>query len=1069
MEFKKWTHILKELRNIEEKKHDSLGLLRKFMEILKQNLKIDEAFYMIIQNKTIMFEMSTSGKPITWSEFSIDDFLNMPISFIKTIDSNGSFYYLLRLDTDAYMVLATSTKQDAKVHFIGEMTLLATKIYKSALKEKGRSDFNFLLESTKNFTRTIIDSFPDMIAFKDTNHVYRLVNKAASEFYQKEHGSLEGKTIDEVYPEEVAAYVKSLDDEAVKKGGLVQKKIQMLSSDGFNLVDSTRTPVYDDEERLLGIITISRDISENEKQRKKIEELQNFHNLLGRLASKYINVNYGAEDDTINEFLETIGNATDSDRSYIFLYHFNQNIIEYKYEWVKQGISEEIDNFKYMPLADFYEEWLDKHIRGEKVHIEDVSRLSSESIVRQTLEPQAIKSIITVPLIHDSEVIGFLGLDDTQSNRSWSEREDKILNFSADILTNLLVKKKHNVLFNQSQLYLKQSNQFKTKFLKELGHELKNPLNGLSNALYLLRNSDSYQDQEEALVIAEKSLLTVNNLLTDSMQVMNENKSSLEIKYAYEDLEEVVSSALMTQRAFATNKGLKIWLEYDYSINHQLYFDSEKLSRVLLNLVSNSIKYTKFGEIIVSVSLKEDSREHSVIAFSVTDSGYGLSQDEVDKILEPYYRGYMVKDLNIDGEGIGLSIVKEILDLFKAELKVESSLGKGSTFSFELHLKKDKKTLKYFEKEEIYALVVSEDGCYDQRIFHQTTKFLKAMNISLQIVTVDELHQVVHKKEPTLTVIFERCYRTELKEKKPRLLKHLAKHDPQTLIVLRKDTDSSHDIIMNSAEFHISIDSLTPRKTFVEMFNQCASSKLTESATSSQQKVMLVEDDAINRSTLQKILERHQFSVSVYETAEEALVALHEEVPQHILTDINLPNMSGITFGEKVRKLYPNERLNLFAITAYNDFIMQNKNSEIFDKVYQKPVDIGLVISDLKNFKNTKLIDFNYLIDRFDYQYDVLVHTLESFNTAGFKQLHELKLFVDENNVNKIKSSAHTFKGTCLLIGAKDAASICQELIDYCDDYKGEAKVLYHRLEVECLNLKKTIETELPKLRKEVS
>ncbi|MGS0527964.1 GAF domain-containing protein [Zobellia nedashkovskayae] len=160
----------------------------------------------------------------------------------------------------------------------------------------------------------------------------------------------------------------------------------------------------------------STDFNQIEKD-KIIERQLRFQDLLISISTKYINSDLSDIDKLVRASLQQIGEFVESDRSYIFSYDFVNNTTSNTYEWCSEGIEPELDNLQDIPV-DYIPQWIDAHKKGEPFFVEDVSTLpeDGEHGLRAVLEPQGIKSLITIPKIKNNELVGFIGFDSVKKN-----------------------------------------------------------------------------------------------------------------------------------------------------------------------------------------------------------------------------------------------------------------------------------------------------------------------------------------------------------------------------------------------------------------------------------------------------------------------------------------------------------------------------------------------------------------------------------------------------------------------------------------------------------------------------
>ncbi|TVQ14080.1 MAG: PAS domain S-box protein [Balneolaceae bacterium] len=157
------------------------------------------------------------------------------------------------------------------------------------------------------------------------------------------------------------------------------------------------------------------------------------HTMVTRIAMDFANITLGDLKQRTEAALADIGHFTGADRVYVFSYDFNNRVFSNTHEWCAEGISREIDMLQNQPL-DYLAELVDQHLVGKNVYLQSVGDLPANNKLRKLLEDQGIKSIITIPMMYDSECFGFVGLDSVHSYRKWDDNEIQILRLFADLL-----------------------------------------------------------------------------------------------------------------------------------------------------------------------------------------------------------------------------------------------------------------------------------------------------------------------------------------------------------------------------------------------------------------------------------------------------------------------------------------------------------------------------------------------------------------------------------------------------------------------------------------------------------
>jgi PAS domain S-box-containing protein len=180
----------------------------------------------------------------------------------------------------------------------------------------------------------------------------------------------------------------------------------------------------------------SRDVSEQRQAEQSIQYLNAIQHQLMRFATEFVNVSLTRIDETIRDALEAMGSLINADRAYLFEYDFDAGQMSNTHEWCNTGIAPQIDRLQNLP-HDLFPDWVAAHQRGELIHIPRVSELDAADPVYQTLAPQAVQSLIALPLLSPGGCIGFVGFDAVREERAWGESEIALLRVLAEVFANI--------------------------------------------------------------------------------------------------------------------------------------------------------------------------------------------------------------------------------------------------------------------------------------------------------------------------------------------------------------------------------------------------------------------------------------------------------------------------------------------------------------------------------------------------------------------------------------------------------------------------------------------------------
>ncbi|MEH0687542.1 aerobic respiration two-component sensor histidine kinase ArcB [Vibrio cholerae] len=231
---------------------------------------------------------------------------------------------------------------------------------------------------------------------------------------------------------------------------------------------------------------------------------------------------------------------------------------------------------------------------------------------------------------------------------------------------------------------LEKASRDKTTFISTISHELRTPLNGIVGLSRMLLDTQLNEEQRKHMQTINVSAITLGNIFNDIIDMDKFDRRKLELYPEPMNFEEFVAEMESISALMASQKGLRFDLERLSELPHGIEVDATRLRQVLWNLISNAMKFTKEGGVVMSVSAETDEA-HAYISFEVEDSGIGIPEAELDKIFAMYYQVKSETDnLHAVGTGIGLAVSKQLINMMEGDITVSSEEGFGSTFTVTL-------------------------------------------------------------------------------------------------------------------------------------------------------------------------------------------------------------------------------------------------------------------------------------------------------------------------------------------------------------------------------------------------